>query len=132
MSRVHVAVGVILAEQRVLLSLRHPDSHQGGLWEFPGGKLEPVEGLEQALARELLEELDIHIGPTEPLLQVQHDYSDKQVLLDVHLVLSFSGEPRGCEGQALRWVSGDELRALSFPAANEAIIDALEHYLQQP
>ena len=102
MKRLHVAVGVILDPAgNILISRRAQDSHQGGLWEFPGGKVEVGESLEAALARELREELGIHIGRTTPLLEVRHDYSDKSVLLDVHVVWEFSGEPRGLENQPL-------------------------------
>lgn len=128
MGLVHVAVGVIAATSgtAVLLSLRHPDSHQGGLWEFPGGKVESGESLREALDRELYEELGIRVGAVEALLQVRHDYGDKQVLLDVWLVKDFAGEPVGREGQALRWVGLEALAELEFPAANKAIVEALQ------
>ena len=126
MSALHVAVGVILdAQRRILLSRRAADAHQGGLWEFPGGKVEDGESLQAALARELREELDIVPGRTSPLLQVRHDYGDKQVLLDVHVVWDFSGEPRGLEGQPLAWVAVAELDSYDFPAANLAIVAAV-------
>ena len=71
---VHVAVGVILdSSRRVLLTRRAADSHQGGLWEFPGGKVEPGESLAVALARELHEELGIRVRRSSPLLEVRHD-----------------------------------------------------------
>ena len=128
MSLVHVAVGVICSAcgTEVLLSLRHPDSHQGGLWEFPGGKVEPGESLLAALDRELQEELGIRTGAVEALVEVRHDYGDKQVLLDVWLVKDFSGSPAGREGQELRWVRLDTLSELAFPAANQAIVEALQ------
>ena len=130
MSVVHVAVGVILDQRRnILLTRRAQKSHQGGLWEFPGGKVEQGESLHSALARELAEELDIHIGRTEPLLEVRHDYADKSVLLDVHVVWEFSGEARGMEQQPLAWVPVDQLRSYEFPAANEPIVEAVESLL---
>ncbi len=132
MSIVHVAVGVILdAQGKVLLSRRHVDSHQGGLWEFPGGKLEGGEKLTEALARELDEELGIQPQRTEPLIEVRHDYGDKQVLLDTWLVLDFSGEPRGREQQPLAWVAADDLGDYAFPAANLPIVEALQDYLSR-
>lgn len=130
MSVVHVAVGVILdAGDRILLSRRHADSHQGGLWEFPGGKLEHGESLQQALERELEEELGILIGAISPLLEVSHDYGDKQVLLDVWCVRQFSGEAQGREGQPLAWVAADELASYRFPVANEPIVEAVQQLL---
>lgn len=130
MSCVHVAVGVILDSRRnILLTRRAEDSHQGGLWEFPGGKLEAGESLHEALARELLEELDIRIGRTEPLLEVRHDYGDKSVFLDVHVVWEFKGEARGMEQQPLAWIPVAEIRDYSFPAANQPIVEAVEALL---
>lgn len=124
---VHVAVGVIQnAAGEVLVALRPAHAHQGGLWEFPGGKCEPGEAVEQALARELEEELGIAVRHHEPLCRIQHDYGDKQVLLDVQRVTSFTGTPTGREGQPLRWVSAQALVPAQFPVANRAIIRRLQ------
>ncbi|WP_439101827.1 8-oxo-dGTP diphosphatase MutT [Congregibacter sp.] len=125
-SAVHVAVAVIRNDKdQVLLTQRHPDSHQGGLWEFPGGKLEAGEGLVEGLARELQEELGIKVLRHEPLLRIDHDYGDKQVLLDVHCVTEFAGHPAPCEGQPMRWVSLAELGDYAFPEANGPIVRAI-------
>jgi len=127
---VHVAVGVVLDDdRRVLITRRATDSHQGGLWEFPGGKVEPGESLDQALARELHEELGIAPGRTSPLLEVSHDYGDKCVLLDVHVVWEFTGQAMGLENQPLAWVSCETLSQYRFPAANVPIIEALRTLL---
>ena len=126
MNRVHVAVGVILdRQQNILLTKRAADAHQGGLWEFPGGKVEYGEELAVALQRELLEELGIEIGRTSPLIAVQHDYADKAVLLDVHVVWDFAGEAVGLERQPLAWVCARDLPDYEFPAANEPIVAAV-------
>jgi 8-oxo-dGTP diphosphatase len=126
MNRVHVAVGVILdRQQNILLTKRAADAHQGGLWEFPGGKVEDGEDLAVALQRELLEELGIAIGRTSPLIAVQHDYADKAVLLDVHVVWDFAGEAVGLEQQPLAWVCAQDLPDYEFPAANEPIVTAV-------
>ena len=126
MKPVHVAVGVIVdAAGNILITRRAPDSHQGGLWEFPGGKVEEGESLQAALSRELREELGIEIGPGSPLLEVQHDYGDKAVLLDVHVIRAFSGEAIGLEGQPLAWVPVTELAHYAFPAANVPIVEAV-------
>ena len=123
---VHVAVAVILGDdEQVLLTQRHADSHQGGLWEFPGGKLESGESLSSALVRELREELAIEVSQHHALLRLEHDYGDKQVLLDVHCVTEFDGVPRACEGQPMRWVDISTLGDYDFPEANGPIVRAL-------
>ncbi|MCP9340649.1 Nudix family hydrolase [Stutzerimonas xanthomarina] len=125
MKRLHVAAGVIRGGAgHVLIAKRPVDKHQGGLWEFPGGKVEPGETAEGALARELAEELGIAVNAARPLIQVRHDYPDKQVLLDVWEVLEFDGEPHGAEGQPLAWVTAEDLPRYEFPAANRPIISA--------
>lgn len=124
---VHVAVGVVVDPDGNILIAKRPDtSHQGGLWEFPGGKVEPGETLFAALKRELHEELAIEITTTEPLIKIRHDYGDKQVLLDVHKVMKFNGQPKGNEGQPVRWVAPADLHLYHFPAANRPIISAIK------
>ncbi|MCL4104209.1 UNVERIFIED_CONTAM: hypothetical protein GTU68_035071 [Idotea baltica] len=126
MKPVHVAVGVILdSERRILITRRAKEAHQGGLWEFPGGKVEQGETVQQALSRELDEELSISVSHSESLLQVRHDYADKPVLLDVWLVSSFTGEASGMEGQPLVWAQLSELGDYHFPAANQPIVEAI-------
>jgi 8-oxo-dGTP diphosphatase len=120
---------ILDSERRILLTRRASDAHQGGLWEFPGGKVEEGESLTEALARELAEELDICIGRTEPLLEVRHDYGDKSVFLDVHVVWEFQGEARGLEQQPLAWVPVGQLGNYDFPAANTPIVEAVEALL---
>jgi 8-oxo-dGTP diphosphatase len=126
--RVHVAVGVIFNPKgQLLIARRHDDAHQGGLWEFPGGKVESGETVGDALARELREELGIvvHVSSCTQLLEIRHDYTDKVVLLDVWTVSGFDGEPVGKEGQPLRWVEPQALPEYEFPAANAAIVDTI-------
>lgn len=130
MDALHVAVGVILNDAgQILITRRALGSHQGGLWEFPGGKVESGESLEQALSRELQEELGIVVVRTSPLLQVEHDYGDKLVLLDVCVVWEFSGRARGEEGQAMVWAALDDLANYEFPLANQPIITAIRALL---
>ncbi|MFV8818247.1 8-oxo-dGTP diphosphatase MutT [Haliea sp. E17] len=127
MAQVHVAVGVVLdGANNILLTRRADDAHQGGLWEFPGGKVEAGEPVLEALARELLEELGIDPVATEPLIEIHHDYGDKQVLLDVHVVTAFSGEPVPQEGQPMRWVQVAGLDDYDFPAANVPIVRVVQ------
>ena len=122
---VHVAVGVILKGQQVFLTQRLKEAHQGGKWEFPGGKVEAEETVTQALARELKEEVAIDVLTCQPLIIIEHDYGDKKVLLEVFVVDNFLHEPNAQEGQQQGWFSLNELSALNFPEANTAIIKAL-------
>ncbi|MDU9390647.1 Nudix family hydrolase [Pseudomonas sp. zfem002] len=125
MKRIHVAAAVIRgADGRILIARRGETQHQGGLWEFPGGKVEDGEAVETALARELREELGIEVGAARPLIEVRHDYPDKHILLDVWEVSAFSGEPHGAEGQPLAWVSPRDLGQYEFPEANRPIVAA--------
>jgi 8-oxo-dGTP diphosphatase len=124
--RIHVAAAAVFDDrQRVLICRRPPHAHQGGLWEFPGGKLEPGETIESALRRELREEVGINVISTRPLIRVHHDYPDRNVLLDVWRVERFSGRAAGHEGQPVRWVSPGELGHYRFPAANSPIVKAV-------
>lgn len=126
MAAVVVAVGILLDEQgRVLVTRRAPGAHQGGLWEFPGGKVEEGETLQEALARELREELGLLVEASEPLMVLEHDYGDKQVRLDIQRVTRWSGEPRGLEGQPLAWQRPEQLQDWAFPAANKPILERL-------
>ena len=120
---IHVAVGVLIDNTDcVLLARRQKATHLEGYWEFPGGKVESGETVEAALARELTEELGVVIGETSSLVTVNHDYGEKQVLLDVHRVLSWTGEPHGAEGQPIAWVSESALDDYKVPEANAEIM----------
>jgi 8-oxo-dGTP diphosphatase len=127
MQIVHVAVGVVCnQQQQVLIALRRADQHQGGLWEFPGGKVEAGESVESALCREFREEVSLQLESYEPLIKIHHDYGDKQVLLDVWRILVWRGEACGREGQPLAWVNIGNLQDYHFPAANKPIVEALQ------
>ena len=129
-SRVHleVAAGVIWNEDssQVLIAQRPHKVHQGGLWEFPGGKLESGESVEDALVRELHEEIGITVHASTPLITLHHDYPDRSVRLHVREVRDFEGEPHGVEGQPVCWVFPEDLQSYSFPAANDPIRRAVQ------
>lgn len=135
MKEVAVAVGVILDESRQILLARRPDDkHQGGLWEFPGGKIEAGETTPQALVRELAEELGLQLdtGCMQPLTEVSFQYPDKAVRLDVWVVCLTSGQAamaHGAEGQPIAWVTSEALSEHAFPAANEPIVEAIRKHL---
>lgn len=123
----HVAAGVIEDKAgRILLARRSQHLHQGGLWEFPGGKVEVDESVYAALRRELEEELGIVVTQAVPLIRIPYNYSDKKVLLDVWRVIAFDNTPHGAEGQEIAWVERCDLRRYEFPAANTPIVTATE------
>lgn len=124
---IHVAVGVIVRDGRVLIARRPDYVHQGGLLEFPGGKVEPGETVQQALVREIAEETGLSLPETslEPVIGIRHDYGDKRVFLDVWRTSETSGEPEGREGQPVHWLEPDQLRDEDFPVANRPVIRAL-------
>ena len=123
---VRVAVGVVRdGHGRVLIAKRPSHKHQGGLWEFPGGKIEAGETCEQALSRELAEEVGLRLIKSVPLLKISHSYPDKKVLLEVRDVTAFNGIPVGREGQEVLWMETTRLRSIEFPAANQPILKAL-------
>lgn len=122
----HVAVGVLYDDRgQVLIARRHDHAHQGGLWEFPGGKVLPGEGVLTALRRELREELDIELGTARPLIRIPHAYTERRVLLDVWSSRNFAGTPWGREGQPVKWAAPQALWSQSFPAANRPILQAV-------
>ncbi len=123
---IHVAAAVIVdAGGRVLLTKRAEHLHQGGLWEFPGGKLESGESMEQALRREIREELGLQLLGHRPLIRNLHHYPDKSVLLDVHLITEYSGIPEGLEGQPLVWVEPEKLASYPMPQADILVLKAI-------
>ncbi len=132
----HVAVAVIFNDRgEVLIARRAEHLHQGGLWEFPGGKVEALESVQQALRRELDEELGITPCEARPLIRIPYQYPDRKVLLDVWRVTRFDGEAHGREGQAVAWVKPEALPNYAFPAANHPIMTAArlpDRYLITP
>jgi len=130
LSRIQVVAGIIVKntagnERQVLLAKRNARQHQGGLWEFPGGKVDTNEDHFSALQRELQEELGITIQNSQFFQEIKFDYSDKQVALDFYLISEYTGNEHGAEGQPLKWVGLSELKNYSFPEANQAIVDRL-------
>lgn len=123
--RIHVAVGVIYQQNKFFLTKRLEHAHQGGKWEFPGGKVEQGETVHEALHRELKEEISIDTLAMQPFIEINHDYADKQVLLEVFLVDQYLGEPKALEGQQQGWFKQSELMDIDFPKANTPIVEKL-------
>ncbi|MFT6389900.1 MAG: 8-oxo-dGTP diphosphatase [Cellvibrionaceae bacterium] len=124
---VHVVVGVVInKDKQILIAKRPMNTHQGGLWEFPGGKVEAGEDVFDALKREFREEVAIEITMANPLMEINHDYGDKAVLLDIWLCNQFDGTAIGLEGQQIKWIELANIEQYAFPEANKAIILRLE------
>jgi mutator protein MutT len=123
---IHVVAGAVTdSAGRVLIAQRPPGKHLAGGWEFPGGKLEPGEARTAGLARELGEELGIAISNPRPLIRVRHPYPTGEVLIDMWVVRHYSGEPKGLDGQALKWLSQEELEEAELLPADAPIVRAL-------
>ena len=135
MKQLHVVAGVIRdARGRILLARRTLGRDLAGLWEFPGGKVEPGEAPEDALVRELREELGIEASVGEALLRVPQQYPDKRLVLDVRRV-TFRGVPKGLDGQALAWSPLQALAKYPMPPADRPVVAALtqaDRYLVTP
>jgi len=125
---IHVVAGVITdARGRILLNRRTENRDMAGLWEFPGGKREEGESSEQALVRELREELGIEAEVGDWIMDVPQLYPDKHLRLEVRHIRSWKGSPRGREGQAITWVAPDKLSRYSMPPADLPVVAALRH-----
>jgi 8-oxo-dGTP diphosphatase len=125
----HVAIGVICrgyySSKNVLISQRAANVHLGGLWEFPGGKIEQGESIIQALHREIKEELGISITKAEPLISIPCQYPEINVLLEVWTVSEFKGRASAKEKQPIKWISQAHLGQINFPDINTNIINAI-------
>ncbi|WP_298426180.1 (deoxy)nucleoside triphosphate pyrophosphohydrolase [Rhodoblastus sp.] len=122
-----VAVALVDADHRVLVAQRPEGKQLAGLWEFPGGKLDPGERPEQALIRELREELGVEVKAPclAPLTFASHAYDDFHLLMPLYVCRRWEGvvEPR--EGQALKWLRPQQLRDIPMPPADEPLIPHL-------
>ena len=121
------ACALIDADGRVLIAQRPQGKSMAGLWEFPGGKVEPGETPEEALIRELREELGIRVLPAclAPLTFASHAYEKFHLLMPLYVCRKFDGMPKGREGQALKWVRPRDLRDWPMPPADAPLIPAL-------
>ena len=125
----HKQIGVAVIWNRagqILIDRRKIGDTMGGLWEFPGGKIEPGETVEACIAREIREELAIEIAVGEHLISIEHTYPTFHLTLTVHHCQHISGVPQPIESEEIRWVNIDDLGNYQFPAANIAIINALQ------
>jgi 8-oxo-dGTP diphosphatase len=121
---VTVVAAVIEDNDRFLVTRRQAGVHLAGLWEFPGGKIDPAETHAAALVREIREELDADVEVGELIFHVTHDYPERTISLFFYRC-RLGGAPRPTLGQEMRWVPRAELAALGFPPADEALIARL-------
>ena len=122
---INVAAAIIFRDGQFLLSKRKSDQHQGGKWEFPGGKIENGETVAQATARELKEEINIDVQSQTSFHQLEFEYPEKHVSLNFQLVTEFDGVEQGLEGQEVAWFGKSELMDLTFPDANVPVLEKI-------
>jgi A/G-specific adenine glycosylase len=132
MKRVEVAIGIVVQAGKILICQRPAEGPLAGYWEFPGGKREEPESLEQTLVRELREELAIEVWKLEALAEIEFEYSSTRVRLHPYLCRHVSGKAVPLASQQLRWVRAKELREYRFPPANDALIEELIERLEHP
>ncbi len=122
---IDVTAGLVFRDGRLLITQRKPEAHLGGLWEFPGGKLEPGESFEAALVRELAEELAIEVEVGPLIEEISHDYPEKSVRLKFFQCRWLRNEPHPHDVQALVWIGRAQLLDYEFPAADARLLDRL-------
>ena len=126
MKIIDISIAIVKdAQNNFLICLRPDDSHQGGKWEFPGGKVEKDEQADQAMCRELHEEVGLTATQYNLFETLFFDYGDKQLNLNFYLIEEFSGEAFAKEGQPLKWVTKAQLSDYDFPEANKQVIEKL-------
>jgi 8-oxo-dGTP diphosphatase len=131
----HKQIGVAVIWNQtgqILIDRRKVGGTMGGLWEFPGGKIEPGETVEACIEREIQEELAIEITVGKQLISIDHTYPTFHLTLTVHHCQHISGIPQPIESEEIRWVNIGDLNNYQFPAANIAIINALKDYFPTP
>ncbi|MGF1741241.1 8-oxo-dGTP diphosphatase MutT [Vibrio profundum] len=133
MKRVHIVAAIIFNcdKSEIFITKRADDKHQGGLWEFPGGKVEAGESEQQALSRELHEEIGITVTQCQAFEAFAHDYPDKSLQFAFYTVSDFQGQPYGKEGQQGQWVAVTQLKAFAFPAANIPVLEKVVSQYQR-
>lgn len=126
MKKTEISIAIVKNLQNLFLICLRPDGvHQGGKWEFPGGKVEKKETPEQGMCRELAEEVGLTATGYQLLEAKTFDYGDRLLSLHFYLVSQFIGEAHAKEGQAFKWVTKAQLQSYAFPEANRSVIDKI-------
>ena len=121
-----IGVGIITNhDDEVLIALRPEDAMLGGMWEFPGGKQDDGEEMEETVIRELKEELDVEVSISKPFMKLDHAYSHFKITMHAYLCALEDGDPKPKTSQEIRWISIDELEDYPFPKANRKLTDKL-------
>jgi 8-oxo-dGTP diphosphatase len=123
MKHLDVAIAVVFCNSKILIARRKAGGVLGGFWEFPGGKREPGESLEDCVRRELLEELAMRVQPVVSFVPIQYQYPDRYVTLHPFLCTHESGKPQLLACDEIRWIEPKQLRDFSFPPANHQLIE---------
>lgn len=125
MKRIHIVAGIIFNQDKskIFITKRPDNLHKGGFWEFPGGKVEAGESIEQAMFRELDEEIGIEVTQQSPFQHLEYDYPEKSLKFDFMLITAFHHQPYGREGQQGEWVAIAELNRYTFPEANVPVLE---------
>jgi mutator protein MutT len=129
MTRIDAAIAIVTRGKQILVCQRKEGDTLGGYWEFPGGKCEDGETLEQCIQRELREEVNIVATPLVRLTPIDHDYPHVLVRLHPFVCRHESGEPELLECQAARWIDPVQLRDYRFPPANETLLEEVIDHL---
>ncbi|MEJ2128876.1 MAG: 8-oxo-dGTP diphosphatase MutT [Woeseiaceae bacterium] len=126
MNHFHVAAGILRDENgRILITERVAGGPFHGMWEFPGGKIGDSESAQDALTRELIEELGITVTDAEPFMELHHEYPDRIVDLEFFLVSEWEGEPAGLEGQEIRWIVAADIDPDLLLPADAPVVERL-------
>ena len=126
MKQLQISVGIIRNPQgEIFITQRAADAHMANKLEFPGGKIEAGESAEQALVRELQEEVGITVSSSRLFDKLEYQFPDRHITLWFWLVEEWSGEPWGKEGQPAQWIAQDALNTEDFPPANAPVIEKL-------
>ncbi|NUQ80686.1 MAG: A/G-specific adenine glycosylase [Bacteroidetes bacterium] len=124
-----IAVGLVLKGDQVLVARRREGQMLAGLWEFPGGKVEQGETVEEALIREMKEEVDLQVTPDRLLLTVPHEFTHRKITIHAYICSRWKGVGKALSGSEIRWVALGDLDKMPFPVANQKIIQALKDFL---